>query len=137
MANELIQETCLRLPVDPEITAKCCRNCDEATVAPCVLCKRPACRNCRRLVYDQRVCSACQTRILTAVEGRKPSVAHTLPALVGGVVAAVLCGAAWTAMVVSTNMEIGYAAVAVGLATGYGVLLGAGKKKSRELQVVA
>src|SRR5690349_19433253 len=137
MGNDLIEETCLRMPLEPVIAAWCCKKCDKATVAPCVLCKRPACSNCRQIVNDLRICAACHARMCIEVEKEKASLAQLLPAIAGGVFAAILCGVAWTAMVVLTDMEIGYAAVGVGLASGYGVLLGAGKKKSTELQVVA
>jgi hypothetical protein len=137
MANPSTEETTLPLPVRTAPAAQCCPSRDEATAADCVLCRRPVCRNCRRFVNGKRVCGDCLTTIFQEIEAEKATSVRLLPAIAGGLVAAILCGIAWTAMVVLTDMEIGYAAVGVGLAAGYGVLLAAGKKKSAELQVVA
>jgi hypothetical protein len=117
--------------------AACCEKSDGATADACVRCRQPVCRNCQRFVNGKKSCLACLRKILAEVEGQRAKAAQTVPAAVGGLVAAALCGAAWTAMVVVTKMEIGYAAVGVGFAAGYGVLWGAGKKKSSQLQLVA
>jgi hypothetical protein len=124
-------------PFESAPPAVCCAASDAATAGECALCKRPICKNCRRLVNQKLACGDCLKQILAEIEAEKVNGSGLLFAVGGGVVAAVLCGAAWTAMVILTNMEIGYAAVGVGLATGYGVLLGAGKKKGFNLQVVA
>lgn len=123
--------------VETAPATKCCEQMDAPTAAECQLCKRPVCKNCQRFVNARRVCRDCLSKILAEIEGERASAMRLPPAIAGGIIAAILCGAAWTAMVVATKMEIGYAAVGVGLATGYGVLLGAGRKKSAQLQVVA
>jgi hypothetical protein len=124
-------------PVATVPVASCCERRDAATAGACVLCSQPICRNCQRVINGKRACLACLRKILAEIEGQKPTAANLLAAVAGGVVAAALCGAAWTAMVVATKMEIGYAAVGVGLATGYGVFWGAGKRRGAQLQMVA
>jgi hypothetical protein len=115
----------------------CCATPDVPTASACVLCRRAVCRNCRRFVNQKQVCVDCLKKIVAEVEAQQASAQRLLPAAIGGVVAALLCGAAWCAMVVVTNFEIGYAAVGVGIATGYCVVLGAGKKKGVALQWTA
>lgn len=57
--------------------------------------------------------------------------------LLGGVVGALFSALLWAVIVVLTDYEIGYMALGVGLVVGYLVLWGAGKKRSRSLQIVA
>lgn len=60
-----------------------------------------------------------------------------VPALVGGVVAAVLAAIVWSVITVVTDYEIGYMALGVGFLVGYGVYLASGKKRGRILQIFA
>jgi len=136
MADDEVEDPGVPAPVAIAPAAACCAASDAATAAACALCRKPICRNCQRFVNQKQVCIDCLRKILAEIAAEQATGARLLFAVLGGVVAAVLCGAAWTAMVVATNMEIGYAAVGVGLATGYGVLLSARRKKNFNLQVV-
>lgn len=138
MADEKLEITTAPPPlVASPATATCCGARDASSAGNCALCQRAICRNCSGIVNQKPVCADCVVRIRAELEGERAEAAHLLPAVVGGVLAAVLCGAAWAVMVVVTNFEIGYAAVGVGFATGYGVLLGARKKRGVQLQWVA
>jgi hypothetical protein len=117
--------------------APCCSKSDAASAAACELCQRPVCRNCQRFVNLKCTCLDCLKKILAEIEAQRPTARELLPAVAGGLLAATLCGAVWAAIVVATDMVIGYAAVGVGIATGYGVLLGARRKRGSSLQRVA
>lgn len=115
----------------------CCERSDVASQLPCALCEKPTCRRCRHVVNGRNTCADCTRQLIAEVEAEQQAGARIVPALLGGLAAAVLCGAAWTLMVVITDLEIGYAAIGVGFATGYGVLLGARRRKGMPLQWIA
>ncbi len=123
------------LPTRPPVA--CCGTTDAASAGACALCERPICKNCRGVVNGKEVCTDCRGKVVAELQAEQAGGVHYPAAIGGGVVAAVLCGAAWAAMVVVTNFEIGYAAVGVGFVVGYGVLLGARKKRGRNLQWLA
>ena len=52
-----------------------------------------------------------------------PSVGALVPAVVGGVLAALAGGAAWAALVIISGYEIGFAAIGIGFLSGFGVVL--------------
>ena len=137
MADDPIGSTRAPAPVATTSAAPCCEKRDAATVEECELCRRPVCKNCVRYVDAKRACVECLRKILASIDAETATVAHLPAAIAGGIVAAILCGAAWTAMVVASQMEIGYAAIGVGFATGWGVRLGAGKRKGGRLQAIA
>lgn len=60
-----------------------------------------------------------------------------VPAILGGVLAAVIGGAAWAGIGIATDSELGLVAWAIGLICGLGVVMFAGGKKGFILQVVA
>ena len=60
-----------------------------------------------------------------------------VPAILGGVLAAVIGGAIWAGIVIWTDREIGYIALGVGALCGLGVVLFTGGKKGFPLQVIA
>ena len=119
------------------MAATCCAATDRESSGACALCERPICKNCRGVVNGRTVCAACRQNVVAELRAEQVEIANVPAAALGGVVAAILCGAAWAAMVVVTNFEIGYAAVGVGIVVGYGVLLGARKKRGRNLQWIA
>ena len=124
-------------PLPATYSGACCASSDPQSAGACALCQRPICKNCRAVVNGKDVCADCRGKVLTELQAEQADVARVPAAVGGGVVAAVLCGAAWAAMVVATNYEIGYAAVGVGFVVGYGVLLGARKKRGKNLQWIA
>jgi hypothetical protein len=127
------------LPAPPPVPANvmCCAQRDNETAGTCVLCHRAICKNCRGVVNSKHVCADCRTKVLNELEAEKATVVKMPIALAGGVLAALLCGALWATIAVLTNLEIGYAAVGVGFATGWGVVLGAGQKRGKNLQWLA
>lgn len=124
-------------PTSVSIATACCAATDRGSAGACVLCQRPICRNCRAIVNAKAVCADCRDKVLVELRSEQAAAGHFPAAIGGGIAAAVLCGAAWAAMVVLTDFEIGYAAVGVGIVVGWGVLLGARKKRGRELQWIA
>jgi len=124
-------------PLPAGAPGACCAASDPQSAGPCALCERPICASCRGVVNGKNVCAECRAKVFSELEAEQADVARVPAAVGGGVVAAILCGAAWAAMVVATNFEIGYAAVGVGFVVGYGVLLGARKKRGKNLQWIA
>jgi hypothetical protein len=59
------------------------------------------------------------------------------PAVVAALAAAVAGGIAWGLIVRTTNYEIGFAALGIGLLAGYAVVLATGGRKGRPLQAIA
>jgi hypothetical protein len=66
-----------------------------------------------------------------------PSIGSLLPAVVGGVFAALLGGALWAVLVVVSGYEIGFAAIGIGFLSGFGVLLFSRGSKGPLFQVIA
>ncbi len=121
----------------PAAAATCCSARDEESAQACALCQRPICKNCRGVVNGRPVCAECRGKVVAELEAEQAAPAHLLPAVLGGVVASILCGAAWATIAIVTGFVIGYAAVGVGFVTGWGVVLGAGRKKGAALQWLA
>ncbi|HEY3352665.1 MAG TPA: hypothetical protein VGQ83_05420 [Polyangia bacterium] len=120
-----------------EAAAPCCAVCDPATAHLCELCGRPTCGACATAVNGRSVCGACRDQIvaeLRAEQARGPAV---ISGLVGGLVGALISGVAWAVIAIVTGLNIGYVAVGVGYVAGYGVLLGARRKKAALLQWIA
>lgn len=63
--------------------------------------------------------------------------ANMLGALVYGLVAGALGAAIWFAIVVVTNYEVGLLAVLIGAAVGTGVMIGSGRKRNLNLQLLS
>jgi hypothetical protein len=76
-------------------------------------------------------------QIMEAAKEEQLTSASILPALVGGVLAAIVCGVIWGLIVIATGYEIGYMAWGVGLAVGFCVVLFSKGKKGVPLQVIA
>jgi hypothetical protein len=119
------------------ISAACCETSDAASAAACALCGRPICKHCRCVVNMKFTCASCRDQVVAELSAEKAGVARLPAAVGGGIVAAVLAGAAWAIIAVVTKMEIGFAAVGVGYLAGWGVFLGARKKKGTQLQWIA
>ncbi len=60
-----------------------------------------------------------------------------VPALLGGLIAAVVSGAIWGAIAIWTGYEVGYVAWGVGLLCGMGVVMMSQGKRGMPLQVIA
>ncbi|MBC7645006.1 MAG: hypothetical protein H7123_07755 [Thermoleophilia bacterium] len=66
-----------------------------------------------------------------------PDASDVLRGAAGAVVAAVVAGVAWGAIVWQTNYEIGFAAIGVGFLVGKAMAIVTGNKRGRQLQVIA
>ena len=66
----------------------------------------------------------------------KPHVLNVLGGLAAGFVAAILCAIVWDKLTYYTHFQIGYVAVGIGFVVGSAVVLGAGGKHGRSLQVL-
>jgi hypothetical protein len=110
---------------------------DAATQEGCTLCGRPVCRSCRAYVNARRVCRACAAQVQSELDREIASTASVPGAIVGGAIGALAGGAAWALIAIVTNLEVGYVAVGVGFLAGFGAFLGAGKKKGKQVQIVA
>lgn len=63
--------------------------------------------------------------------------AALVPALIGGAVAAVVCGGVWGAIVIYTGYEIGYVAWGLGILAGTSVVWLSGGRRGLPLQLIA
>lgn len=80
---------------------------------------------------------AAMAKLRQKAEQEKPVAGSLALAILGGVLAAVLCGIGWGWLAKTTDKEYGYAAIAVGLLCGWAILLFTRGKKSRQLQITA
>lgn len=118
-------------------TAPCCQQADAASSGACALCNRPICRRCRVVLNEKKVCAACISAIQAELAQEKASVASLPGAVIGGAIGSLLAAAAWAAIAILSDAEIGYAAVGVGFLAGQGVYLGARRKKSSQMVWIA
>lgn len=123
--------------MDEAPQAPCCSVPDAATVKLCAACDAPVCKNCRSFVNGQIVCKNCLSQVQAAFAAEQSGALGLPFAIAGGVIAAIVAGAVWAAIAVFAHIEIGYVAIGVGFLAGWGVFLGAGKKRGVQLQVVA
>ncbi|MBI5433776.1 MAG: hypothetical protein HZA52_13170 [Planctomycetes bacterium] len=103
----------------------------------CALCNGPVCSNCGGLADGRRVCTDCFAKLEKGVLADLPKPTHVLGAWAIGALGALIGGAVWALVAIAFDLELGYLAIGVGMLAGYGVFLGAGKKRGRSLQFVA
>jgi hypothetical protein len=60
-----------------------------------------------------------------------------VPAILGGLLAAIIGGAVWGGIAIFTGYEVGYVALGVGFLCGMGVVMFTGGKKGMPLQMIA
>jgi hypothetical protein len=75
--------------------------------------------------------------ILKVAEEERFTMNPLVPAVLGGILAAIVGGGIWGLIVIATGYEIGYMACGMGLLSGYGVVLFSQRRKGVLLQVVA
>ncbi len=75
--------------------------------------------------------------IIEAAEKEQFTMISIIPAFMGGVLAALVCGVIWGVIVITSEYEIGYMAWGVGVAAGYCVTLFARGKRGLPLQIIA
>ena len=78
-----------------------------------------------------------ETASPTVVPDQQTDVMSYVTGLIGGLVGAFIAGLIWAGIAIVTDLEIGYAAIGVGALAGGGVLLGAGRKRGLNFQLIA
>jgi len=82
------------------------------------------------------LCSNCASTVEQALEAETKD-PNLPPAILLGIVAAVVGGLIWYAIVALTNYQLGIVAVGIGYLVGLAVMFGAGKKRGPALQAIA
>lgn len=82
------------------------------------------------------LCAECKARVDTvlASETQNPNLIF---ALLVGILGAVIGGLVWYFVAIWTKLEIGYISLALGYLVGFGVYLGAGRKRGHQLQIIS
>lgn len=82
------------------------------------------------------LCSECKQKANQAFENETQN-PNILLATIAGAVAALIGGIIWYIVAISAGMEIGYISLGLGYLVGFGVFLGAGKKRGHQLQIIS
>lgn len=85
----------------------------------------------------EEMTSAVYDEIAAAVQSEQYTGSALMPGLVGGVLAALIGGGVWAAIVVLTDYEIGFIAWGIGALCGFAVVWFAKGRKGPPLQIVA
>lgn len=88
-------------------------------------------------IDSRQVVETVHAEVMKAAEAQQVTSASVTSGLVGGAVAAVLAGFLWALIVRFTDYEIGFMAWGLGLLVGAAVVIFAGGRRGRVLQVVA
>lgn len=82
------------------------------------------------------MCAECKAKMIAEIEAEGKDI--NMPKALGfGIVAGIIAAIAWYFIVILSGYEIGYVALGVGYLIGFAVYLGAGKKRSQKLQILA
>jgi len=95
----------------------------------CALCGAAVPPAAARRVNEHLVCPACAAQVLAELAATEADLRSLPLAGLAGLAGAVVGAAAWAALTAATGLEIGYAAVGVGLLAGLGVKLGARRRR--------
>jgi hypothetical protein len=124
-------------PVEPDSGATPPADSETGTAKACSLCGEPAPKENRAFVNRKIVCLACRDKIEEELQAEQAGAVRMVPAIAGAVAGALIGAVLWAVIVVVTDYEVGFVALAVGWLAGMGAVVGAGGKKGRPLQVVA
>ncbi len=103
----------------------------------CELCSAGITPGTEKFANGHRICPSCAAQLDAELSQGQAS-AEVLPrAAAFGALGAIVAAAAWAAVVIITNYEIGYLAVLVGFLAGYGVKFGAKGQHGKQLQRAA
>lgn len=105
----------------------------------CQNCKTKVKGNLHKITDNKKyldVCEKCRDSIMGEVEAQSKNVKY-FPAILLGVVLGLVGAVLWFLSVIITKYELGIVALGVGFLVGYGISKGAGKKKSRNLQIIS
>jgi hypothetical protein len=108
-----------------------------AALVQCELCSRSVSVGESKFANGHRVCSTCAGQLQTEL-AQASAPTDVLPrAIAMGALGALVGAGVWAAVLIATDVEIGYLAVLVGFLAGYGVKYGARGGTGRQLQQVA
>jgi len=82
------------------------------------------------------LCPECKQKANQSFEDETKN-PNILLAIVVGAIAAAIGGIVWYFVAIGTGMEIGYISLGLGYVIGFGVYLGAGKKRGHQLQIIS
>jgi len=82
------------------------------------------------------LCPDCREKTKQAFEAETKD-PNIFLAILAGAVGAAIGGVVWYFVAIGTGREIGYISIGMGYLVGYGVHLGAGKKRGQRLQIIA
>ena len=77
-----------------------------------------------------------QASLITQPDQEAAALTYVMAAI-GGLVGAVIGGIIWAAIAIIANLEIGYVAIGVGALAGWGVVMGANRKRGLPFQGIA
>jgi hypothetical protein len=82
------------------------------------------------------LCPGCKQKANEAFEDETKN-PNILLAIVVGAIAAAIGGIVWYIFAIITGIEFGYISLGLGYMVGFGVYLGAGKKRGHQLQIIS
>ena len=118
----------------------CINHPDQDAPYQCYRCRSPICVECETKVQGVSVCLACLAQSRQRVASRYQAETRGINypgGVIAGVVAALAAAFAWSQFAVWGGSRLAVGAVALGGLVGYGVMTGAGGKRSRQLQQIA
>jgi hypothetical protein len=118
----------------------CVNHPDQDAPYQCYRCQSAICVDCETKMNGRSICPVCMAQIRNHLAQRYESETKHVN-YSGGAVAGLLIAAggafAWSQIVVMTDYQLAAAAVVLGGAVGYAVMLGAGEKRGHTLQQIA
>lgn len=118
----------------------CVNHPDQDAPFQCYRCQNPICVECETKLHGRSICPQCRRRIrerLAAVYEAETRRISYPGGLAGGFLAAAAAAFAWSQLAVLTGHRLCVGAILLGALVGYGVMMGAGQKRSPPLQQIA
>jgi len=106
----------------------------------CYRCQNPICVDCETKEHGRSICPQCRRRLrerLAAIYQAETRQVNYPGGALGGLVAAGAAAFAWSQVAVMAEHGVWLGALLVGALVGYGVMAGAGQKRSPYLQQIA
>lgn len=118
----------------------CINHRDQFAPYNCYLCGNPVCPQCETKLKGRSICPGCRNRLRERVEAEYKAETERVNCPCGflcGLVAAGAAAFAWSQIALLTGSTFDIGAVVLGGVVGYGVMKGAGDKRSCSLQQIA
>lgn len=119
------------------VAPSCCPNFESATATTCVLCKAPICGKCMELFEHNTICKTCNAGVLEEIAKTIATQKDIPMAILGGFIGAALGAVLWAAVVIISNYQVGYVAIAVGFFAGQGVAIAVSRRQAFFLQIIS